>query len=576
MIHAAEQSGAEFIAHDEVLENFFAPVQFDALASLVHEYDRLKARIIEVHQMITTENVSGVMGYFFSGNSGDKYGNSSRLRHTSSFDEIFRLDGAVNDLTASYWGRALNETGLLEHMPQDRRSQWNECLNAWRQHGYKRGANPELDMPEFNIDNLRATIQGLMARRVEFLAERVDGIFRNLSRTHVTNQPEGFSRCMILSRIFCEFGTTDSEREGYIHDLRVVIAKFMGRDEPDRCTTRRLLNLARTNRGEWIEADCGSLRLRGFKVGTAHLEVHPEMACRLNSVLAFLHPTAIPESFRVRPRQAKSGGFKSKPLFDRPISNAAANILAAMEPHYTLEKSSGFRQDYDRKFVPNALSIRYGYGEVSKHLMAEVCSIMEALGGVLVSGGAHGRLGYWQFDYDPDEVVKEVSVSGQIPDFRSHQFYATPASVAARLVDWLGIRDSDTCCEPSAGQGGIADLLPKDRTRCVEVSPLHCMILREKGHNVVQADFLEWNPGTSFSVVAMNPPYSEGRWSAHLEAAGRLVEAGGRLGAVLPLSAKRKAEELLSGFDLEFSEPIDNAFAGTSISVVLLKAVRSA
>ncbi|MOA68445.1 hypothetical protein D3C78_1960690 [compost metagenome] len=74
----------------------------------------------------------------------------------------------------------------------------------------------------------------------------------------------------------------------------------------------------------------------------------------------------------------------------------------------------------------------------------------------------------------------------------------------------------------------------------------------------------------------MNPPYSEGRWSAHLEAAGKLVESGGRLGAVLPLSAKRKAAELLPGFDLEFSEPIDNAFSGTSISVVLLKAVRCA
>ncbi|MDX1297843.1 MAG: restriction endonuclease subunit M, partial [Pseudomonas sp.] len=124
------------------------------------------------------------------------------------------------------------------------------------------------------------------------------------------------------------------------------------------------------------------------------------------------------------------------------------------------------------------------------------------------------------------------------------------------------------------GQGGIADLLPKDRTRCVEISPLHCDILRKKGHNVIEGDFLSWNPGVEFSVIAMNPPFSEGRWQAHLKHAGSLVADGGRIGAVLPLSARSKAADLLPGFDLEFSEPISNAFSGTSISVILLKAVK--
>lgn len=101
------------------------------------------------------------------------------------------------------------------------------------------------------------------------------------------------------------------------------------------------------------------------------------------------------------------------------------------------------------------------------------------------------------------------------------------------------------------------------------------MILREKGHTVIEGDFLAWNPGTLFDVIACNPPYSEGRWQAHLRHAGTLVEAGGRLGAVLPLSARQQAAELLPGFDLEFSEPIDNAFAGASISVLLLKATKA-
>ena len=558
----------------ELVDEFFAPVSFDSLSLLVGEFDRTKQRIEEVHALICEERVSGVMSYFFSGNGSDKYGHSALLRHTSSVDEVFRLEGALNDLTATFWHRALGYTNLLEEMPQERRNQWHAVLNAWREPKYKRGENPALDMPEFNEANLRSTLQGLMARRTEFVAERVDGIFRALSRAHVTNTPEGFRKKMIMAGMYTDFGTTDHNRAGYVHDLRVVIAKFMGRDEPSRDTTTALLHAARAHRGEWIEADCGSLRLRGYLCGTAHLEVHPEMAWRLNAILAYLYPAAIPDANRQKPKRAKTTGFGSAKLFERPISNAAAGVLAAMETYYTLEPSKSFRRDYDRKLWPKTRSIRYGATPPSKHLLAEVDAIMAALGGVKTYGGKHRNMPYWQFDFEPAAIVEQVALTGQLPDAKAHQFYPTTPELAQRLVDWLEIEQGDTCLEPSAGQGGIADLLPRDRTLCVEVSPLHCQILREKGHTVIEADFLAWDSGTRFSVVAINPPFSDGRWQAHRAQAGSLVESGGKLGATLPISARGKAEEMLPGFDLEFSSPVDNAFAGTSISVVMLRAVR--
>ncbi|WP_137887648.1 DUF4942 domain-containing protein [Pseudomonas sp. 2FE] len=564
------------IISGDIIDQFYAPVQFDTLTLLASDFERTKARLIEVHGIITQEKVSGVLGYFFAGNSTDKYGHSSSLRHDASFTETFLLEGALNELTASFWQRALSQTDLMEFMPQNRRSQWNETLNAWRKHGYKRGENPEMDLPAFTLDTLRATVQGLLARRAEFLAERVDGIFQALSRTHVSNAPEGFQKRMILSHVYSDWGSACHGREGYIHDLRLVVAKFMGRDEPCRATTAKLLAVARANRGEWIEADGGSIRIRAYKVGTAHLEVHPEMAWRLNSILAYLHPAAIPESFRKRPARAKAAGFTSKALFDKPLSNAIAAILCDMETYTTLEKTGNFRREFDRKEVKNSLSISYRSGETSKHLLAEVGEIMEALGGVLTTCSKHGRLTYWQFDYYPNELVKEVAIQGFIPDQKSHQFYPTPTAVGQRLVDWLDIQQADTCCEPQAGQGGIADLLPKDRTLCVEISPLHCKILREKGHTVHEGDFLAWNPGICFSVIAMNPPFSEGRWQEHLRYSSAFVEVGGRIGAVLPMSARSQAVDLLPGFDLEFSEPIENAFSGTTISVLLLKATKRA
>ncbi|CAB5555399.1 Uncharacterised protein [Stutzerimonas stutzeri] len=237
-------------------------------------------------------------------------------------------------------------------------------------------------------------------------------------------------------------------------------------------------------------------------------------------------------------------------------------------------KTNSFRHPYDHVAVRNAIALPGQSGDSSKYLKAEVATVMQALGGVLTNCSEHPRMTYWQFDFDALDLVHEVAVLGYIPDQKSHQFYPTPQPVAQQLVDWLDIGLLDTICEPQAGQGGIADLLPKDRTRCVEISPLHCEILRKKGHNVTEGDFLSWNPGSElFTVIAMNPPF-EGRWQAHLKHAGDLLASKGRLGAVLPLSAKRTAGELLPGFDLEFSSPIENAFSGTSISVVLLKAIK--
>lgn len=557
-----------------IIDQFYAPVEFDALTTLVAEHDALKDRLIQVHELVTQEQVSGVMEYFFSGNSGDQYGGVSCQRHINAFKETFRRDGALNELTSRFWEKALAMTNLMEVMPQKRRDEWKETLNAWRDPSYKPGQNPNHDLPVFNRENLQATLQSLMARRSEFIAERVDGIFRELSSTHVTNTPEGFNKRMIISGMFCQYGSVDWRKKGYIHDLRLVISKFMGRDEPDRDTTDHILNLARLRTGEWLECDGGSLRVKAFKVGTAHLEVHPQMAYRLNGVLAFLYPSAIPHSSRRPPKRTKGTTFKTRPLFERPLSNALLALLEKMETYYYLEDDPGFRRQYKKIEIPNTLDLR-GSVTVSKHLMNELETVMHALGGVRSCCPERPAASFWQFDYAPRKVLHEIIVTGCMPDTKSYQFYPTPRHVAQQLVDMAELTEQDTLLEPSAGQGGIADLLPRDNTTCVEISELHCAILRDKGHRVIHADFLEWNPDTPFSAILMNPPYSEGRWQAHLAKASTLVSHNGRLMAVLPSSAVNRAQELLPGFDLTFSQPISDAFDGTSITVVLLKAVKT-
>lgn len=99
-------------------------------------------------------------------------------------------------------------------------------------------------------------------------------------------------------------------------------------------------------------------------------------------------------------------------------------------------------------------------------------------------------------------------------------------------------------------------------------------MLEAKGFDVTQADFLTWACSTTdrFDRVVMNPPFSDGRWSAHLHAAAGLVTQGGKITAVLPAGAKNK--DLLPGFELTWSRVIENAFSSTTVSVVILSARR--
>ena len=104
---------------------------------------------------------------------------------------------------------------------------------------------------------------------------------------------------------------------------------------------------------------------------------------------------------------------------------------------------------------------------------------------------------------------------------------------------------------------------------------MHASILTAQGFYTVQDDFLTWavQPGhPMFDRIVMNPPFSEGRWTAHVEAAAVMVNPGGRLVAILPTSAKNSG--VLKGWAKQWHGPFDNEFAGTSVSVVMLVADR--
>jgi len=549
---------------------FFAPAASDLVDGLIGGYLSERNRIEHLHEMMTGDGFKTALSHFMQGNTSDQ-----GRYYTMDIDRLMQLEPAIASLNASYWGRALSLTDVYECMPQKRRNEWQEQIrNPMGRKASSRRFSNETEcewevhpLPEFEESTVRTTLNDLLNARSKFFAERVDGMFRALSGEHVTNSPAAFGKRMIVANMITSYDTIDSDRAGYLNDLRCVIAKFMGREEPQHGDTTPLLQIFRRRTGEWYEVDGGTLRMKMYKKGTCHIEVHPEMAWRLNAVLASLYPAAIPASFRTKPKATS----KQHKVFGRPLPFSVISVLAGMrsEPNTPIRRDRWSEPQPPLTLNPHAL--RFDYGARNKAAQEEAEQVLAMIGGVRRNQNAHV---WFEFAFSPRDALDEIIVSGCVPDQKSHQFYPTPEAVATQVIELADIDENHTCLEPSAGVGGLADYLPKPRTRCIELSDLHCKVLEAKGFDVTQADFLTWACSTTdrFDRVVMNPPFSDGRWSSHLHAAAGLVTQGGKITAVLPAGAKNK--DVLPGFELTWSRVIDNAFSGTTVSVVILTARR--
>lgn len=386
---------------------------------------------------------------------------------------------------------------------------------------------------------------------MKFLSERVDGLFRILSGEHVTNSPAGFGKRMIIANVLNEYASERYRTAGHINDLRAIIAKFTGRGEPDYRASTTLIKALQGRWGEWVSVDGGAMRIRLYKKGTAHMEINPDIAYRLNQILAHLYPSAIPAEFRRKPVKAAKK-LKEFEMMDRPLPFAVLNLLDASRPR--------------RGGKSVHLTGLYGK-EIGKDVIAEAGRVLESIGGCCI------RNDEYTFDYDPSEAIEEILISGCIPDKVSHQFFHTPQNIAEDAIEMAEIEQYHDCLEPSAGQGSLAVLMPIEKTVCIEISKLHCGILKAKGLRVIEGDFdWHWSQIGKFDRIVMNPPYSAGRWQHHTKTAIGILKKDGIIVAILPASAKNSFSH--PDIDIEWSREYKNEFSGTSVSVVIMKGIR--
>lgn len=443
--------------------------------------------------------------------------------------QVFVLEPAIKALDAEYWQKAMMLTDVLEYMPAGKRNEWTEQIQKHK-------------TPPFEIDSVKQTLIQLLNNRAQFMAERVDGLFRALSHEHLTNTPQAFGKRFIMGYML-SYGSINYQRANYIHDLRCVIGKFMGRDVPNSHGTHTDLNNV-AHDGQWNEFDGGAFKIRLYKKGTAHMEVHPEIAWQLNKVLAHLYPMAIPAEFRTRPKK-------------QPKAHRLHTELVSFEVIQDLLRGMPYNER-------GAKHLSWAYKEPP---LAPTIEVMERLGGVNTDKQS------WYFDYLIQPVLKELSRTGRLPEQKSHQFYPTPKELAQIVIAAACIGDHHTCLEPEAGQGGLADFMPKERTTCIEISELHCQILKAKGYNAIQADFIdwadiEWSKGTRFDRIVMNPPFSDGRAVKHVQMAAQLLADQGILTAIMP--ASNKGKDIVPGMAHEWGKTFLDMFKDASVDVAIL------
>lgn len=523
-------------------ETFFKSVESSVIEQLLWAHASDKKRIERLHTLSEEKGMKEAISYFLRAD-GEPFASTQKF---GAIEKAFKI------LDADYWQRALNATDVKDHMPQARRTEWDDSIMS-------------LDVPAFDLETVVGTLRELLLERDKFFAERVDGIFYALSGEHVTNAPEGFSKRMILY-VADKDGYVNTTMAGHVNDFRIVMGKLLDTDiTPSLSKTMDIISECRRTSGEWRSIDGGAFRMKVFLKGTAHLEVHPDIAWKLNEVLAFLHPKAIPAAFRRQPQRKKLREFS---LTRNVIPSDVRYVISEMN-FAVIYGRRGVHDDAPLRQSQDTYTLPYSQTK-DKHLKEKVLRVLQACGGQILSNGDI------YFDYDFEAIREDLLVTGLIPDQKAYQFYPTPEPIAKKIVELAGIEPGHRTLEPSAGIGGLADFIPADDLTCVELAELNCRILREKGFsNVVEADFLTWRHGKGlFDRIVLNPPFSMSRAEAHFTAAAEMLNQDGVLVALLPDSLRGKSP--LAGFDYEWEALPAGSFPGVSIDLSILKVTRKA
>lgn len=117
------------------------------------------------------------------------------------------------------------------------------------------------------------------------------------------------------------------------------------------------------------------------------------------------------------------------------------------------------------------------------------------------------------------------------------QFYPTPKKLVSIMGSKINWNKVHAILEPSAGKGDILNICMKNFVKnpvtidCVEIDKNLAAILKDKGYNVFNTDFLRYETYTRYDLVIMNPPFADG--DKHLLKVLDMMKFGGQVCCIL-------------------------------------------
>lgn len=210
-------------------------------------------------------------------------------------------------------------------------------------------------------------------------------------------------------------------------------------------------------------------------------------------------------------------------------------------------------------------------------------STYESVNKVLVNiGGKWNRKAKGHiFSENPTDLVENLILVGEVSDMKKEfQYFPTPKTIAEKMIEMAAIMPNDRLLEPSAGQGAIAELFPKENPCVViELNERNSKVLRDKGFGVHTKDFLEVNDMVVDKII-MNPPFSKQQDITHILHAFDVLNEGGTLVSIVSESSffrenKKSIEfrEFLARNNAEIIDLPEGTFkeSGTMIKTRIVK-----
>lgn len=174
---------------------------------------------------------------------------------------------------------------------------------------------------------------------------------------------------------------------------------------------------------------------------------------------------------------------------------------------------------------------------------------------------------------DQSKKLKIRQLEREFVEKKIAGFFPTPEELAEKKIELLKLENRDTILEPSAGLGHLADRIKEKgfSITCIEVHSGLCDVLREKGHIVINEDFL--NHYENYDKIIMNPPFENSQDIHHVKHAFNLLKSGGRLVATMANNKAKNSDFLewvnLNGYyEKNPEKSFINAFNSTGVSTI--------